>query len=89
MSCGIVYHYPIYGDRALIGRSNLLYACTNRSLLREPLEYYLTILSKNYTSDSIKTLFSHYYNIKQTADLIQSKIYFHIIVTLSVYQRDN
>ena len=27
--CGIVCHYPIYGDRLLIGRSNLLYACTN------------------------------------------------------------
>ena len=25
--CGIVCHYPIYGDRLLIGRSNLLYAC--------------------------------------------------------------
>ena len=29
--CGIMYHYPIYGDRPLIGRSNLLYACTHRS----------------------------------------------------------
>ena len=36
---GIVYHYPIYGDRPFIGRSNLLYACTYRSLslLRETL----------------------------------------------------
>ena len=32
LTCGtrIMYHYPIYGDRPLIGRSNLLYACTNR-----------------------------------------------------------
>ena len=29
--CGIVYHYPIYRDRPIIGRSNLLYACTNHS----------------------------------------------------------
>ena len=29
--CGIVYPYPIYGDCLLIGRSNLSYACTNRS----------------------------------------------------------
>ena len=31
--CGIVCHYPIYGDRLLIGRSNLLYACTKHSFL--------------------------------------------------------
>ena len=38
-ACGIVCHYPIYGDRLLIGRSNLLYACANHpfALLREPL----------------------------------------------------
>ena len=23
--CGIVYHYPMYGDRPLIGRCNLFY----------------------------------------------------------------
>ena len=30
--CGIVYHYRIYRDRPLIGRSDLLYACTIRFL---------------------------------------------------------
>ena len=30
--CCIVYHYPKYGDSPLIGRSNLLYACTNHFL---------------------------------------------------------
>ena len=29
--CGIVYHYPIYGYRLLIGRSKLLYACAKHS----------------------------------------------------------
>ena len=39
LRCGIVCHYPIYGDRLLIGRSNLLYACAKHpfALLREPL----------------------------------------------------
>ena len=28
----IMYHYPICGDHPLVGRSYLLYACTNHSL---------------------------------------------------------
>ena len=32
-TCGIVYHYPMYGDRLLIGRSNLLHACTKHSFI--------------------------------------------------------
>ena len=35
-TCGIVYHYPIYGDRPLIEWSNLLYACTNHSFALSP-----------------------------------------------------
>ena len=32
-ACGIVYRYPIYGDRLLIGRSNLSHACTIHSFV--------------------------------------------------------
>ena len=32
-TCGIVYHYPMYGDRLLIGRSNSLHACTKHSFI--------------------------------------------------------
>ena len=52
--CGTVNHYPIYGDRPLIGRSNLLYACKNNSFAlssashwhRRARKYFLVLVKK-------------------------------------------